>query len=214
MEQGKFNRYTKLALTTVYSEPEDGNFHTQLIPKMVDQFFKSQELDIASFILDVGCGQGTFIDCVKELGYTNVIGVTYNKEDVDACNAKKHTTIQADMSDLIPIANNSIDFIWCRQALEHSPYPLFTLYEFNRVLRTGAQMYIEVPAPECLRGFEFNPNHYSVLGDRMWASLLTKSGFTIKDSSYFEFELTQEGKKIPEKYLCFTVEKNASITEG
>jgi SAM-dependent methyltransferase len=214
MEVEKFNRYTKLALTTVYSEPEDGNFHTQLIPKMVDQFFTPKKLALTDFILDVGCGQGTFMDSIKTLGYTNIIGVTYNKEDVDACNAKKHTTIQADMSDLIPIANNSIDFIWCRQALEHSPYPLFTLYEFNRILRTGSQMYIEVPAPECARNFEFNPNHYSVLGDRMWAALLIKAGFTIKDSSYFEFEITQEGKKMPEKYICFTVEKNASITEG
>jgi SAM-dependent methyltransferase len=214
MEQGKFNRYTKLALTTVYSEQEEGNFHTQLIPKMVEQFFTPHNIDVGAFILDVGCGQGTFMDCIKALDYTNVIGVTYNGEDVEACNKKKHTTIQADMSDLIPIANNSIDFIWCRQALEHSPYPLFTLYEFNRVLRTGSQMYIEVPAPDCARGFEFNPNHYSILGGRMWAALLNKSGFTIKDSSHFEFELTQEGKQIPEKYICFTVEKHASITEG
>jgi len=157
MEQGKFNRYTKLALTTVYSEPEDGNFHTQLIPKMVDQFFKPQELDIASFILDVGCGQGTFIDCVKELGYTNVIGVTYNKEDVDACNAKKHTTIQADMSDLIPIANNSIDFIWCRQALRALTLP--PVYSL-RVQQSPAYRRTDVHRSPCTRmlaGFRVQP---------------------------------------------------------
>jgi ubiquinone/menaquinone biosynthesis C-methylase UbiE len=212
MELDKFNKYTKLALTTVYSEPEEGNFHTALIPKVVENFFTPLDLPKESFILDVGCGQGTFMDVLKNNDYTNMIGVTYSKEDVEACNFKNYTTLQCDMSDLT-LSNDSMDFIWCRHAIEHSPYPLFTLFEFNRVLKTGGKMYLEMPAPDCERAFEFNKNHYSILGDRMWGALLTKTGFKVLQSSYFEFELMADGKKIPEKYLCFLVEKNESINK-
>jgi SAM-dependent methyltransferase len=212
MELNKFNKYTKIALNSVYSEQEEGNFHTALIPKVVENFFTPLDLPKESFILDVGCGQGTFMDVLKSKDYVNMIGVTYSKEDVEACNFKNYTTLQEEMSDL-SLSDESIDFVWCRHALEHSPYPLFTLFEFNRVLKPGGKMYLEVPAPDCERAFEFNPNHYSVLGDRMWVALLTKTGFKIEQSSYFEFELMADGKKIPEKYLCFVVTKNESVTK-
>jgi SAM-dependent methyltransferase len=177
-----------------------------------ENFFTPLNLLTTSFILDVGCGQGTFMDVLKSKDYTNMIGVTYSKEDVEACNFKNYTTLQEDMSDL-SLSDESMDFIWCRHALEHSPYPLFTLYEFSRILKDNGKLYIEVPAPNCERAFEFNQNHYSILGERMWVALLTKAGFKIDQSSHFDFELIADGKPIPEKYLCFMVTKNESVTK-
>jgi ubiquinone/menaquinone biosynthesis C-methylase UbiE len=212
MEAKKFNQFTKMAQATVYSEPEVGNFHTKLIPDMVKAFFLPLKLNLGSYILDVGCGQGTFIDLMKDLGYTNTIGITLSADDFAACGEKRHTAIQCDMSDMT-VPDNIVDFIWCRQAIEHSPYPLFTLYEFNRVLKIGGKAYIEVPAQDCARKFEFNPNHYSILGETMWASLFEKAGFKVEQSAYFEFELKADEGIIPEKYICFTIEKHATLIQ-
>jgi len=210
MDNKKFNEFTKLAQATVYSEPEEGNFHTNLIPEMVKNFFLPLKLNLGSYILDIGCGQGTFMDLTKDLGYTNTIGVTLSPEDFAACGEKWHSTIQCDMSDLT-VPDHIVDFIWCRHAIEHSPYPLFTLFEFNRVLKKGGKAYIEVPAQDCARRFEFNPNHYSILGESMWAALFEKTGFKVLQSSYFQFELKANEQIIPEKYLCFTIEKHATL---
>jgi len=212
MELNKFNEYTRLAQTTVYSEPEENNFHTKLIPEMVKHFFTPLELPVSSYILDIGCGQGTFLDLMRDADYTNTIGVTLSTDDAAACGVKNHTVLSCDMTDL-DVPANMVDFIWCRQAIEHSPYPLFTLYEFNRVLKTGGKVYIEVPAPDCARHHEFNKNHYSVLGEKMWGALFERTGFKVLQASHFDFELSHEGKPIPERYLCFVLEKHDSVTK-
>jgi len=35
--------------------------------------------------------------------------------------------------------DESVDFIFLRHALEHSPYPIFSLMEYNRVLKQGGK---------------------------------------------------------------------------
>lgn len=206
MNYEKFKRYNAIALSTVYSEPEEGNFHTDLIPKMVDTFFKPLQLPKESLILDIGCGGGTFTTALDKLGYNTVVGITKSKEDFEACRAKGYIAFDSDMSDL-PFDSDRVDFIWCRHALEHSPFPLFTLLEFNRVLRLNSKMFIEVPAPDCHRKHEFNSNHYSILSLEMWHALFQKSGFTALDSRDLTFELVIQGKDVTEKVLCIVLQK-------
>lgn len=209
MEHKKFEKYTAMALETVYSEQEDGNFHTNLIPEVVKHFFTPLNIPKHAYVLDIGCGQGTFLDIMLALDYPNSVGITYSKDDHEACEGKNLSVINCDMSDML-VPDDIVDFIWCRHALEHSPYPLFTLFEFNRVMRQGGKMYIEVPAPDCARRHEDNPNHFSILGEVMWQSLFRKAGFETLSASHFDFELRHEENIIPERYLCFIVEKNAT----
>ena len=61
------------------------------------------------------------------------------------------------------------------------------------------------------RQHENNPNHYSVLGDRMWISLFNKTGFNVAEYRQYKFELNQEGKAIPELFYCFLLKKNQSL---
>jgi len=213
MEHKKFEQYTQMALSSVYAEQEEGNFHTNLIPEVVKHFFTPLNIPKHAYVLDIGCGQGTFLDIMLELDYPNSVGITYSKEDHQACEVKSHCVINCDMSDM-PVPSEVVDFIWCRQALEHSPYPLFTLYEFNRVLRPRGKMYIEVPAPDSMRQHENNPNHYSVLGELMWQALFRRAGFTPLSASHFDFELKHEEHIIPERYICFIVEKNDSLIQS
>jgi len=50
-------------------------------------------------------------------------------------------------------------------------------------------LYVEMPAPDTCCNHENNPNHYSVMGDRMWRSLFDKAGFTIRQCGVIGIEL-------------------------
>lgn len=205
MDNNKFKQYEDAAYKTVYAEPEE-TFHRKLIPKMVTDYIKQFNLKTDSVILDIGCGPGLFLKEMKDLHYTNVTGITLSKEDYDICIEKGFQCEYGEMSD-INREDNTIDFIWCRHALEHSPYPLFTLFEFNRLLKNGGQVYIEVPAPDCTRPHEQNDNHFSILGNAMWNSLFIKAGFKIMFGNYFEFDISMDDQSAKEKYIIYGLEK-------
>lgn len=205
MNHKKFKLFEKRAHDTVYSELP-GSFHDDIIPDLVQRLLPEFNLDPQCKILDIGCGPGVFIKSVKALGYNNVTGVTLSTEDVDACILQGFSAINASMTDL-PIKDASVDFIWCRHALEHSPYPLFTLFEFQRVLKPGGQVFIEVPAPDNERTYmhENNPNHYSILGSRMWHSLFNKAGFELFNDWIYDINVSIDHKMFNEKSFMFAI---------
>src|SRR5260221_6278842 len=166
----KFQRYEALAQRSIYSEPDVGNYHNGLIEQVVPVYMPHFQLDQDALILDLGCGPGKFMDEAAKLGYRNVLGITLSQEDHAACLKKGHRALLQDFSDL-EVADESTALIWARHSLEHSPYPLFSLLEFNRVLKVGGFAYIEVPAPDCERQHERFSNHFSILGSTMWMAL-------------------------------------------
>ena len=207
MDYKKFKAFEKKALDTVYSEPV-GGFHDVLIPDIIQQFLSKFDLDPQCKILDIGCGPGVFIKSAQSMGYNNVTGVTLSTQDVDACTEQGFAVLHASMTDL-PVADASVDFIWCRHALEHSPYPLFTLFEFYRVLKPTGQIFIEVPAPgnERVHMHEFNPNHYSILGDRMWYGLFDKANFELLEHWVYDIDLPLDQKIVNEKSFMFALRR-------
>lgn len=211
MDKAKFDRYLSKIYSTVYAEPETPQFHVPLIQKSVEHFLPLMELDKKARILDIGCGQGTFIREMDDRGYKQVVGLTMSKDDVDACIEKGYTAVYGDMSDLA-YQNDTWDLVWCRHALEHSPFPLITLLEFNRVMKDGAYLYVEVPAPDTERQHEFNPNHYSVFGEVMWASLFGRAGFESVENGIYEFTVTDNGVNKKEKFFCFLMKKKNAIS--
>jgi SAM-dependent methyltransferase len=175
----------------IYDEGE-APFHQNLTVKMVETYIDPLNLPKDALIMDMGCGPGYFLDLMKERGYTNLVGVTLSEGDTKICRDKGHTVKQYDMS-FIPqkdgFHDESVDFIFCRHSLEHSPYPIITLAEYNRLLKDKGQMYVEVPSPDCERKHEYNLNHYSILGLRMWDALFTRAGFTTDKCDNLEFDI-------------------------
>lgn len=187
----KFKLYYDFILTQVYAEPES-DFHKITTQEVYDLMIKPLKLKKSAKILDVGCGPGYFLDIMKENKYKNVVGTAGTDIDIEICEKKKHTVRKEDISFLAD-EDESLDFIFCRQVLEHSVFPYITLLEYNRVLKQDAQIYIETPAPYNERNHESNLNHYSVLTDKMLMNLLVRAGFDLVVSN--NLESTAKDKK-------------------
>lgn len=215
----KLKFYNEWLYTHVYDEGPSAQFHGRLTKEVVKMYIDPLDLPKDNLILDMGCGPGYFLDEMKERGYTNLVGISLSENDIKTCTDNGHVVKKYDFSFLPQkdgYYDESVDFIFCRQSLEHSPYPIFTLMEYNRVLKPQSYMYIEVPAPDGVRRHEFNANHYSVLGSSQWHALLVRTGFKIVEFREMEYgiRLLENGEdvpEVPEKCYCFTVQKIAQL---
>lgn len=218
----KIKFYNEWLYATHLYEEGESDLHRDLTKRVTEQYVDPLNLNKDAKILDLGCGPGYFLDLMKERGYTDLTGVTLSPTDLKICQNKGLVVKQYDMSFLPQkdgYYDESVDFIFLRQALEHSPYPIFTLMEYNRVLKQFGKMYLEVPAPDCERRHEFNNNHYSILGQSQLVALLTRTGFNIDVFENLEFDIlvnSNEGEKTEpvkyrEKYYVLVVTKQRPI---
>ena len=216
----KFKFYNEWLYTSHLYDEGDSNYHKQLTTKIVEMYIDPLNLPKQSAILDMGCGPGYFLDVMKERGYTNMLGITLSEGDVKITRDKGHNVKEYDISFLPQkdgFNDETIDFIFCRQTLEHSPYPIFTLIEYNRVLKQGGKIYIEMPAPDQARRHEYNPNHYSILGHHQLAALLERTGFGVNDFNDIKYDVTipadapgndsKEDQVLEEKMYCVVATK-------
>ena len=202
----------------LYDEGESP-YHKQVTEKVVDDYIVPMNLPKDASILDCGCGPGYFLDKMKDIGYTNVTGITLSQKDFANNTARGHKVKQFDFT-WLPQSDGfwdeTVDLVFLRHVLEHSPYPIFTLMEYNRILKLKGKIYIEVPAPDCERKHEWNPNHYSIMGHEQLIALLVRTGFTVQkfDTFTFNLEIPQDdGNKlqVEEKYYILVCEKTKAL---
>ena len=204
----KLKFYYEHVLGQVYAEGESA-FHRDITQDVVARFVDPLNLPKHAEILDLGCGPGYFLDAMKQREFTNVTGISLSADDIDIATKKQHRAVRSDMN-FLSNRDESVDMLFCRHSLEHSPFPYITLLEYNRVLRPNGYLYIEVPAPDTERLHEDNQNHYSIMGRSMWLSLLKRSGFDVTWYDY-EFPIMLEGQHITEKYYIFVCQRKRPV---
>ena len=212
----KLKFYNEWLYTSHLYDEVDTEFQKTLTEEAIKTYVDPLNLKKDARILDVGCDTGAFLDIMKNKGYTNMTGITLSEKNAKDIRGRGHDVKGYDFSFLPQqdgYIDESVDFIFLRHTLHHSPYPIFSLVEYNRVLKQGGMMYIEVPAPDCARKHEYNLNHYSVLGIRQLDALLNRTGFRVEKFNDIEFQLTmqdndtKETNTVDEKYYAILVTK-------
>ena len=215
----KLKLYNEWLYTAHIYDEGDSEFHKKLTAEVVKTYVDPIALSKQAVILDVGCGPGYFLDEMQARNYENLTGITLSPKDTEICKSKGHNIKPYDIS-FFPqkdgYYDESVDFIFLRHCLEHSPYPIFSLMEYNRVLKQYGKMYIELPAPDCERKHEFNLNHYSIFGHTQLYALLDRTGFKVDKFNTLEFNLNvpqDDGtfKTMAEKYYCLVVTKQRPL---
>lgn len=163
------------------------NIHTEITELAIKHLHELCHIGEGVKVLDVGCGQGPALRHFKSAG-AEAIGITLNQTDVDVCRSLGFNVQKMDQS-FLDFEQQSFDVIWARHVLEHSVMPLFTLCEFNRVLKKDGMLYIEVPGADTDAGHAWNSNHYSVFSRNSWLALLSKSGFECVDGKEYSMKL-------------------------
>lgn len=196
---GHFNEFMNKIESETYPETPS-QLHTQLTEETLVDMIRVASLTPGSMILDVGCGQGPALSFFAKHGMSP-IGITLNDEDVRICREKGFNVLKMDQS-FLEFEDKTFDFIWARHCMEHSIFPFFTLWQFNRVSKIGAWLYIEVPGPETGAQHETNLNHYSVLGRSAWVSLIRRSGYELLFTGDLNLDLTAEMKDVYYNFIA------------
>lgn len=103
-----------------------------------------KNLDKNFRVLDIGCGNGSFLSKLKEYGFNYLYGA-------DIGNYLTHSGIEHVIIDInrdnLPHNDYSLDIVVALQVLEHLENYFLILQETTRVLKSGGLFVIAVPNP-------------------------------------------------------------------
>ncbi|MCI0457148.1 MAG: class I SAM-dependent methyltransferase [Gemmataceae bacterium] len=167
------NEYLDRLARDVYPEPVTTN-HRNITRRSFVRYVIPHKEQVR-LALDVGCGQGVALALFKEHAIP-AVGITLSEEDVRVCRERGYDVQVGDQS-FLDFPDHHFDLVWSRHCLEHSPMPLLTLFEYNRVTREKGFVYVEVPQPDSIH--VENPNHYSLFSDRGWRNLFKRAQFAL-----------------------------------
>jgi len=180
----------ELSLSTVYTE-ELTELHSKITHSAISEIAEFVGPDSVRSVLDVGCGMGvawpSFRKSFPNLRMIDVI--TPDEKERSNASASDVTWVGRTISECKPIEFAGYDLIWARHSLEHTISPFSDLVALGRMLSLGGMVYVEVPSPGTVCNHEMNPNHYSVLTDKMWLSLFNKAGFKVEHHGAIEISL-------------------------
>lgn len=100
-------------------------------------------------ILEIGCGNGYFLQRLEKKGYNNLWGIDVVEGAINDSKARATTAkiIQMDAHST-DFADGCFDVIVASHIFEHSPLPDVLVKELKRISRQKATWFIEIPIQE------------------------------------------------------------------
>lgn len=111
-------------------------------------------------LLDVGCGNGSYLDLMKQVGW-QTFGVEPGAAGAQYARSKGHKIFQGELLDA-QYQDACFDALVLCQVLEHVWNPVETLKECYRVLRPGGTIVVDVPNFEICELSVFGPCWYAL----------------------------------------------------
>lgn len=135
-------------------------------------------------LLDVGCGDGKFLNRMKPHGWA-VDGVDFDSKAI--ANAKIKYGLDLHCGDLhgVKFADQTFDAVTMSHVIEHLPDPLKLLQELWRILKTGGRLVVTTPNSAGFGHQKFGaywfgidpPRHLKIYSPRTLRSCAERIGF-------------------------------------
>jgi SAM-dependent methyltransferase len=144
-----------------------------------------------SRLLDVGCGNGAFLDAVRTLAGCAVCGVDISRAAVAATQAYGIEVFAGTLPEA-PFADESFDAITAWWYLEHVPNPLDVLVKIRHLLRPDGRCILGVPNVASWNARVFRdrwfhldcPRHLYLYSPVTISRLLEKAGFVVEGIAF------------------------------
>ncbi len=94
-------------------------------------------------VLDVGCGDGAILAPLRDRHELH--GVDVSEAAVAAARASGVNAVQHDLENPLPYPNDTFDFVFCGETIEHQIDTDWLLSEINRVLKPGGLLVLTYP---------------------------------------------------------------------
>jgi 2-polyprenyl-3-methyl-5-hydroxy-6-metoxy-1,4-benzoquinol methylase len=139
-----------------------------------------------SYVIDVGCGSGVFLDELKKQGWEKTFGIDFNPYACELAQKKGHQIYQEPLKK-IKEKNESFDVVTAFQVIEHVPDALEFIKE---VVKPGGLVVISTPNYKSfMRNLEWNllnmpPHHVSLFTAESFESMAKILGFNLKEVAY------------------------------
>jgi SAM-dependent methyltransferase len=111
-------------------------------------------------VLDVGTSAGTNLRMLRDVGFTDVMGLDFSEEAVRWCAEKGLGTVRRGDITNMPFDNESFSLVVATDIVEHVDDDTRALSEIRRVLRPGSAALITVPAFPSLWGLQDEVSHH------------------------------------------------------
>lgn len=158
------------------------------VRRYFDQHF-SKLLKPPADILDIGCGNGVFLEIARERGY-GVRGVDVSESAKALCKQKGISVAVGEFADLpaADLGNPQAITLW--DVVEHLPTPSVYLRRAADILPAGGVLLVKVPAtgelsfrlgtaiPRLSGALLHVPNHLQFFTESSMAGMLERSGFS------------------------------------
>lgn len=104
--------------------------------------------DRSSVVLEMGCGDGFWLEVLRNLGYRNVVGIDISPAALEVA-AQKGLNVR--LGDLYHLEVDDVfDVVLLCDTLEHLPDPREALRRAHRALRTRGTLFLAVPVYDSL----------------------------------------------------------------
>ena len=141
-------------------------------------------------IIDIGTGTGSTLRMLRDLGYSRVTGIDPSEEAIGYCASKGLGPVTKGSLSMLKFDNDSFDFVFATDVLEHVENDLRGLEEICRVLSPGCQALITVPAFKMLWGLQDRQAlHKRRYRKRALLDLISAAGLRPIKAYYFNYLL-------------------------
>lgn len=158
--------------------------------KLFSRLIREMGVPLSEPVLDVGTSAGTNLRLLRDLGFTDRMGLDSSEEAIRWCAEKGLGTVRRGDITRMPFPDGMFALVLATDVIEHVDDDLAALREAYRVLRPGSAALITVPAFPSLWGLQDEVSHHK----RRYrlGPLLTRiraAGFDIERDFHFNYLL-------------------------